>query len=173
MATPKGIGVGDTNFCAMGRTADITPVFTAWHTRSPSGSVSSTESANRARSSGTRSCCSIRLRSEPRRTGSVSGGGRLYPRALALRDLVSRALAEVLSELEGERALLPLRTFIVRYSSGGSVTSAARELGLSREHCSRSVKRRALLLLAERFAVIALERRRSAAEGPLRLPKAS
>jgi hypothetical protein len=87
--------------------------------------------------------------------------GRLYPRALALRELIDRAVEGVLAEIEGERGLDEVRQFLDLYRMGASVSAAARNLGRSREHCSRSIKRRALTLLADHFAALATERRRS------------
>lgn len=78
--------------------------------------------------------------------------GRLHPRALALREIVGEAVRWVLAELDGESSLRYVHQFLTMYSSGSSVAEASRQLGLSREHCSRSIKREALRLVAQRFA---------------------
>lgn len=89
--------------------------------------------------------------------------GRLHPRALAMRQIVSEAVAAVLAELEGDDGLWRLRDFLGLYTSGSTVAAAARRLGLSREHCSRSVKRAAVLLVAEKFLQLTFEPRRGEA----------
>lgn len=99
--------------------------------------------------------------------------GRVHPRALALREIVKRVTSRVLADLEDEAELRMVRAFLDLYRSGATVSSVARRLGVSREHCSRSVKKRALLLLAEAFAQLALKRNRSAIEDRPRALRAS
>lgn len=83
----------------------------------------------------------------------------VHPRAVALRDLVGATVQAVLSELDGERGLREVREFLVLYQSGATVTRAGKALGLSREHCSRTLKKKALVLMAEKFVQLAMQRR--------------
>lgn len=83
----------------------------------------------------------------------------IHPRAVALRDLVETTVQAVLSELDGERGLREVREFLVLYHSGATVTRASRGLGRSGEHCSRKVKKKALVLVAEKFVQLAMQRR--------------
>jgi len=88
----------------------------------------------------------------------------VHPRAVALRDVLDATVQAVLSELDGERGLWEVREFLALYRSGATVTRASRTLGLSREHCSRTVKKKALVLVAEKFVRFAMQR------GPLSFP---
>jgi hypothetical protein len=83
----------------------------------------------------------------------------IHPRAVALRDLLDATVQSVLSELQGERGLRAVREFLFLYKSGATVTEASKTLGLSREHCSRTVKKKALNLVAEKFVQLAMQRR--------------
>jgi len=83
----------------------------------------------------------------------------VHPRALALRDMLDATVQAVLSELQGERGLRAVREFLFLYKSGATVTEASKTLGMSREHCSRTVKKKALTLVAEKFAQLAMQRR--------------
>ena len=85
--------------------------------------------------------------------------GCVHPRAVALREIVRQAVDEVVAELEGEAGLEQVRKFLVLYASGSTVKGASRKLGLSREYCSRTIKKKALLLVAEKFAHLAMQRR--------------
>jgi len=85
--------------------------------------------------------------------------GCVHPRAIALREIVRQAVGEVVAELDGEAGLAHVRAFLVLYASGSTVKGASRKLGLSREHCSRTIKKKALLLVAERFAHLAMQQR--------------
>lgn len=83
----------------------------------------------------------------------------IHPRAVALRDLLDTTVQAVLSELDGERGLREVREFLALYQSGATVSRASRALGRSREHCSRKVKKKALVLVAEKFVQLAMQRR--------------
>ncbi|HWO72217.1 MAG TPA: hypothetical protein VNN21_01515 [Dehalococcoidia bacterium] len=91
----------------------------------------------------------------------------IHPRAVALRDLLDATVQAVLSELDKERGLREVREFLALYQSGATVTRASRALGRSREHCSRKVKKKALVLVAEKFVQLAMQRR------PLSFPAAT
>ncbi len=88
----------------------------------------------------------------------------VHPRAVALRDLLDATVQAVLSELDGERGLREVREFLALYRAGATVTKASSTLGMSREHCSRTVKKKALILVAEKFVQLAMQR------GPLSFP---
>lgn len=83
----------------------------------------------------------------------------VHPRALALRDVLDSTVEAVLSDLDGERGLREVREFLALYRSGATVTKASRTLGRSREHCSRTLKKKALVLVAEKFVQLAMQRR--------------
>jgi len=96
------------------------------------------------------------------RVGAVARscyGSSVYPRAVALRDVIDASVQAVLSELEGDLGLREVREFLVLYRSGATVTTASRSLGVSREHCSRTVKKKALVLVAEKFIQLTTRRR--------------
>ncbi len=86
--------------------------------------------------------------------------GCVHPRAVALREIVRQAVDEVVADLDGEAGLEQVRSFLVLYASGSTVKGASKSLGLSREYCSRTIKKKALLLVAEKFAHLAMQRRR-------------
>lgn len=90
----------------------------------------------------------------------------IHPRAVALRDVLEATVNAVLSELQGERGLRAVREFLSLYRSGATVTKASKTLGMSREHCSRTVKKKALTLVAQKFMQLAMQRR------PLSFPAA-
>ena len=83
----------------------------------------------------------------------------IHPGAVALRLILRQAVSETIREMEDDPALLRMRQFLELYASGASVTVASEHLGLSREHCSRVLKKRAVRLVAEKFARLAQGRR--------------
>ena len=83
----------------------------------------------------------------------------IHPGAVALRQILRQAVSETLREMEDDPALLRMRQFLELYAAGASVTAASEHLGLSREHCSRVLKRRAVRLVAEKFSRLAHCRR--------------
>lgn len=82
----------------------------------------------------------------------------IHPSAVALRRLVRRAVAETLADIEREPSLAKVKRFLELYASGSSIKAASMDIGLSREHCSRVLKKRAALLVAERFTRIIRKR---------------
>jgi hypothetical protein len=77
----------------------------------------------------------------------------VHPCAVALRHVVRRAVDETLADLqEEERGMRRLRQFLHLYASGSSVKAASKQLGLSREHCSRVLKKQVVLFVAEKFS---------------------
>jgi len=83
----------------------------------------------------------------------------VHPQAVALRDMIDVAVRVVLGELQGEAGLRAVREFLALYRSGATVRQASKKLGLSREHCSRTVKKKAIALVAEKFMQLAMQRR--------------
>lgn len=79
----------------------------------------------------------------------------IHPGAVALRLILRQAVDETIREMEDDPALLRMRQFLELYASGASVTAASANLGLSREHCSRVLKKRAVRLVAEKFSRLA------------------
>lgn len=78
----------------------------------------------------------------------------VHPCAVALRHIVRRAVDETLADLQEEPGLGRLRQFLHLYASGSSVKNASAELGLSREHCSRVLKKQVVLFVAEKFSYL-------------------
>ena len=78
-------------------------------------------------------------------------GGRLMARGLALRETLGGCVDLVLSDIADEKGLDREREYIACLRDGLSCKEASRRLGLSREHVSRTYRRRALLLLTETF----------------------
>jgi hypothetical protein len=83
----------------------------------------------------------------------------VHPRAVALRNVLEAAVQAVLSDLQGEQGVRAVREFLFLYRSGATVTAASKTLGISREHCSRTVKKKALTVVAEKFVQLAMQRR--------------
>lgn len=75
----------------------------------------------------------------------------IYPDAAALRSLLDRAVADTVSALEHDPGLSRVQVFLRRYQAGVSIAAIGAELGLSREHCSRALKRQALELVSARL----------------------
>lgn len=74
-----------------------------------------------------------------------------FPTALALRRLLLQAVRDVMRELgEMQRYQREIK-FLQKYIAGESVAKISRGLGLSREHVSRTVRPRALGLVARVF----------------------
>ncbi len=78
----------------------------------------------------------------------------VHPRAIALRDVVLRAVDEIIADLQDEPSLRRLRELLHLYASGSSVKDASAQLGLSREHCSRVLKKQATQVVAEKFSYL-------------------
>jgi hypothetical protein len=76
----------------------------------------------------------------------------VHPCAVALREIIRRTVDETLTDLQDEMGLQKVRQFLQLYASGSSVKAASSHLGLSREHCSRVLKKQAVRIVAEKFA---------------------
>ena len=77
------------------------------------------------------------------------------PQGRALRSVLAEAMRRVLADLDGIPANSRVRTFIERYLEGCRVSEIANELGISREHCSRTYRTKAFGLASEQFLRIA------------------
>ena len=75
---------------------------------------------------------------------------RLCSRGLALRDLITESLDEVISETAGN-GLSRLHDLLDMLRNGLTISQASREMGLSREHVSRVYAKQAFRLVTERF----------------------
>jgi DNA-binding NarL/FixJ family response regulator len=88
------------------------------------------------------------------RLASERYGGRLMARGLALREVLGACVDRVLSDLGNEKALHRERDYLELLRDGLSCREASKRLGLSREHVSRTYRKRALQLLTEVFLVV-------------------
>ena len=75
---------------------------------------------------------------------------RLCSRGLALRDLITESLGEVISETAGN-GLSRLHDLLDMLRNGLNISQASREIGLCREHVSRVYAKQAFRLVTERF----------------------
>ena len=75
---------------------------------------------------------------------------RLCSRGLALRDLITESLGEVISETAGN-GLSRLHDLLDMLRNGLNISQASREIGLCREHVSRFYAKQAFRLVTERF----------------------
>lgn len=75
---------------------------------------------------------------------------RLCPRGLALRDIITESLGEVISETAGD-GLSRLHNLLDMLRNGLNISEASREIGLCREHVSRVYAKQAFRLVTERF----------------------
>ena len=88
------------------------------------------------------------------RLASERYGGRLMARGLALREVLGACVDRVLSDLGNEKALHRERDYLELLRDGLSCREASKRLGLSREHVSRTYRKRALQLLTEVFLAV-------------------
>jgi hypothetical protein len=70
--------------------------------------------------------------------------------------MIHWAVKDVVADISGEAGLQRVGQFLTLRCSGATITEVSSKLGVCREHCSRSIKKKALLLLAEKF--VALDR---------------
>jgi len=75
-------------------------------------------------------------------------------RGLALREVLGACVDRVLSDLGNEKALHRERDYLELLRDGLSCREASKRLGLSREHVSRTYRKRALQLLTEVFLAV-------------------
>jgi len=82
----------------------------------------------------------------------------VHPEAVALHEMLDVSVRLVLSEIEGEARLWKVREFLSLYRGGSTIKQAGKQLGMSREYCSRVIKKRAVELVAEKFIQLAMQR---------------
>jgi hypothetical protein len=77
--------------------------------------------------------------------------GHVVPRGFALREILLRSVEEVVGELSTEPGLARVCQYLKLAAKGLSGRQIGKELGLSREHVSRTYRKRALDLLGRRL----------------------
>jgi len=87
-----------------------------------------------------------------------------YPKSIvargrALHDLAEECLYEIECELDGHAGVAKLKSFVELTRQGRGVTESSGMLGISREHTSRTLKRRLIKLLAEKLILKVRHRR--------------
>ena len=92
------------------------------------------------------------------RLAAARFNGQILPRGLALRCVVLDCVGRVCSELENEPGLAAPCRYLRLRADGFTCRETSRQLALSREHVSRTIRKKALGLLAEEF--LAVTRRR-------------
>lgn len=75
---------------------------------------------------------------------------RLCSRGLALRDLITESLDDIIGETAGN-GLARLHDLLNMLRNGQKISQASRAMGLSREHVSRFYAKQAFRLVTERF----------------------
>jgi hypothetical protein len=68
--------------------------------------------------------------------------------------LVEKAVTLTVQHLESDRDLARVCTFLTGYRDGEPIVTIGKTVGLSREHCSRHVKPRAVALVTQTFAML-------------------
>jgi hypothetical protein len=76
---------------------------------------------------------------------------KLMPRGLALRQVITECVVRICAELGDEPGLAKPCRYLDLRAKGLKCTEAAAQLGLTREHVSRTIRPRALGLLLEEF----------------------
>jgi DNA-binding NarL/FixJ family response regulator len=77
--------------------------------------------------------------------------GRLMAKGLALREVLCGCVEGVVSDVANEPTLRRERQYLELVRDGLSCSEASKRLGLSREHVSRTYRKKALQLLTEEF----------------------
>lgn len=77
--------------------------------------------------------------------------GHLFPRGLALHDVFIACVNNITTELGGEPKLVRVCSYLKLLVEGLACKEISTQLGLSREHVSRVVRRKAIELLTEEF----------------------
>ncbi|MFW6174755.1 MAG: helix-turn-helix domain-containing protein, partial [Chloroflexota bacterium] len=79
------------------------------------------------------------------------------PEAQALRRLLVEAAARASKHMEAVPDLANAHRFLERYMEGKTVSEIARDLGVSREWCSRTFRRQALEMASMQFVRLVSE----------------
>lgn len=85
------------------------------------------------------------------RLASEKYADRIMARGLALRHVISECVARICTELADEPVLAKPCRYLDLRAKGFKCTEAAAEIGLTREHVSRTIRPKALGLLLEEF----------------------
>jgi hypothetical protein len=85
------------------------------------------------------------------RLASEKYADKLMPRGLALRQVITECVARICAELGDEPGLAKPCRYLDLRAKGLKCTEVAAQLGLAREHVSRTIRPRALGLLLEEF----------------------
>ena len=81
-------------------------------------------------------------------------GRRFAPTGSALREVLMACITELIQETEQEPALSRECQYLSLWMEGYNVTQIARELKLTREHCSQTVRRRVIHMLESKFSSV-------------------
>ena len=73
----------------------------------------------------------------------------------ALRSLLREAGQQVVRDLDGVPGKSRVTAFLEKYLEGKRVAEIAKELGVSREYCSRTYRKEAFALASEQFLRLA------------------
>ena len=76
---------------------------------------------------------------------------QFMPEAQALRGLLIQAARQVIEDIETVPSLAGVRLFLVKYLEGRRVSEVDRELGVSREWCSRHYRKEAFRMAGMQF----------------------
>ncbi len=74
-------------------------------------------------------------------------------RGRALRDLINECLSEIEQELDGLSGVAKLKLFTSHTREGKGLTQASHSIGVSREHASRTFKRKLIELLTDKMLI--------------------
>jgi hypothetical protein len=77
--------------------------------------------------------------------------GNALVRGLALKHVLITCVDKIIAELNSEPGLRRTCEFLQLIKQGTSVTTASKSLGLSREHVTRTYKKKAVELVAQEF----------------------
>lgn len=92
------------------------------------------------------------------RLASEKNSDKLMPRGLALRQVITECVARICAELGDEPGLAKPCRYLDLRAKGLKCTEVAAQLGLAREHVSRTIRPRALGLLLEEFLSVTVRR---------------
>ena len=87
----------------------------------------------------------------------------IMPQAQALRSVLTEAARHVVRDLDSVPGKSRVTAFLEKYLEGRGVAEIAKELGVSREYCSRKYRKEALALASDQFLRLA-SRARSVGE---------
>jgi len=77
--------------------------------------------------------------------------GSIYPRGLALREVIASCIDKIVTDLGDEPKFHKPCKYLALMKEGMTCRQISNELGISREHVSRVYRKRAIELLVEEF----------------------